>query len=157
MPEVLVGLGSNQEPISALRAAVAALERSYGGLVRSGVYRGAAVGPAAAEYLNMVVGFATESGVDAVRAELARIETATGRKREDPRVCRLDLDLLVHGARVDGSRRVPRPGLFSLPFVLLPLAEVAPKLVHPLTGERCDAARASFVAPIALEALGPLG
>jgi 2-amino-4-hydroxy-6-hydroxymethyldihydropteridine diphosphokinase len=156
MPEVLVGLGSNQEPITALRAAVAALERSYGRLACSGVYRGAAVGLAAAEYLNMVVGFAAGSDVDTVRAELARIEAATGRNRADPRVCRLDLDLLVHGARVDASRRLPRPGLFSMPFVLLPLAEIAPHLVHPLTGERCGVARAAFVTPIALEALGPL-
>jgi 2-amino-4-hydroxy-6-hydroxymethyldihydropteridine diphosphokinase len=156
MPEVLVGIGSNQEPLSALRAAVAALEESYGRLVRSSVYRGPAAGPAAADYLNMAVGFATESDIDSVRAELARIETAAGRSRADPLVCRLDLDLLVYGARVDASRRSPRSGLFSLPFVLLPLNEIAPNLVHPLTGERCSAARAAFEMPRVLEDLGPL-
>ncbi len=157
MREVLVGIGSNLEPETALRVAVAALERSYGALVCSSVYSGQAVGPDAANYLNMAVRFTTESASDAVRAELARIETATGRDRVDPGVCRLDLDLLVYGSRVDASRRLPRSGLFSQPYVLLPLAEVAPNLIHPLTGQRCGVARAAFARSVSLENLGPLG
>jgi 2-amino-4-hydroxy-6-hydroxymethyldihydropteridine diphosphokinase len=156
MPEVLVGIGSNQEPVAALRAAVAALAQRHGSVARSAVYRSRAVGTPAPEYLNMAVGFATDTGVDELEAELADIETATGRTREDPRLCRLDLDLLVYGCRVDAARRLPRPGLFALPFVLVPLAEIAPQLVHPLTGQRCAAARSAFTAVSDLENLGAL-
>ena len=60
---------------------------------------------------------------------------ARGPTRADPAVCELDLDLLLYGSRVDAERRLPRPGLFVLPFVLVPLAELAPELVHPVTGE----------------------
>ena len=42
--EVYVGLGSNHDPERQLRAAVAALERSFGALRRSSVYRSAAAG-----------------------------------------------------------------------------------------------------------------
>lgn len=140
MAEVLIGIGSNLEPESALRVAVAALKQRFGRVVCSSVYRGPAAGAAAADYLNMVVQAVTGAEVDPLLADLAAIETATGRTRDDPRICRLDLDLLAYGGRVDAAQRLPRPGLYSLPFVLVPLAEIVPQLVHPLTGERCSAA-----------------
>lgn len=143
MVEVLIGIGSNFEPESALRVAVAALRQRFGRVVCSSVYRGPAAGLAAADYLNMVVQVVTDAEIDPLRDDLAAIETATGRTRDDPRVCRLDLDLLAYGARVDAAQRLPRPGLYSLPFVLVPLAEIAPRLEHPLTGERCSAALAA--------------
>jgi 2-amino-4-hydroxy-6-hydroxymethyldihydropteridine diphosphokinase len=156
MPEVLVGIGSNQDPLSALRAAVTALARRHGAIVCSAVYRSRAAGTPAPDYLNMVVRLATELNVDALEAELADLETAVGRTRDDPRTCRLDLDLLVYGCRVDAARSLPRPGLFTLPFVLVPLAEIAPQLVHPLTGQRCAAARAALAGASALTSLGAL-
>jgi 2-amino-4-hydroxy-6-hydroxymethyldihydropteridine diphosphokinase len=156
MVEALIGLGSNFEPEAALRAAVAALERRYGDLVRSSVYRGPASGLPAADYSNMVVKIATSSAVGAVRTDLASIETATGRTRADPRVCRLDLDLLVYGGCVDAGARLPRPGIFTSAFVLVPLAEIAPALVHPLTGQHCAAALEATLASSQLEKLGAL-
>jgi 2-amino-4-hydroxy-6-hydroxymethyldihydropteridine diphosphokinase len=139
MPEVFVGAGSNADPVRALRAAVAELERQFGPVRRSRVYRSAAVGAPAADYLNLALSLATERDVDSVQAALRSIEALAGRSRVDPAVCALDLDLLLYGACVDARRRVPRPGLFTTPFVLAPLAELAPNLVHPLTGERCGA------------------
>jgi 2-amino-4-hydroxy-6-hydroxymethyldihydropteridine diphosphokinase len=143
MAEALIGVGSNFEPESALRVAVAALRQRFGRVLCSSVYRGPAAGLAAADYLNMVVQVVTDADVDTLRVDLAAIESATGRTRDDPRICRLDLDLLTYGERVDAAQRLPRPGLYSLPFVLVPLADVAPRLVHPLTGERCSAALAA--------------
>jgi 2-amino-4-hydroxy-6-hydroxymethyldihydropteridine diphosphokinase len=140
MPDVFVGAGSNADPVRALRRAVAELERLFGALRCSRVYRSAAVGGPAADYLNLVLSLSTERGVDAVLDALRAIETAAGRSRADPAVCVLDLDLLLYGACVDARRRLPRPGLFAAPFVLGPLAELAPDLVHPVTGERCRAA-----------------
>jgi 2-amino-4-hydroxy-6-hydroxymethyldihydropteridine diphosphokinase len=157
MAEVLVGIGSNQDPLTALRDAVAALAGRYGRVACSAVYRSRAVGPQAPDYLNMVVRFATDLDVDVLEAELADIETAAGRTRDDPRVCRLDLDLLTYGWRVDASRRLPRPGLFALPFVLVPLAEIGPELAHPLTGQRCAEARSALAGAAGIENLGTVG
>jgi 2-amino-4-hydroxy-6-hydroxymethyldihydropteridine diphosphokinase len=83
-----------------------------------------------------VIAFATGLDVDSLRDELRAIETLAGRTRVDPAVVELDLDLLLYGCRVDAERRLPRPGLVTLPFVLVPLAELAPELPHPVTGER---------------------
>jgi 2-amino-4-hydroxy-6-hydroxymethyldihydropteridine diphosphokinase len=153
MPDVLVGIGSNADPAHALRAAVAGLTRRFGPVRCSSVFRSAAVGGAAADYLNMVVGFASPASVGEIKAELRAIEAAAGRTRADPAVCALDLDLLFYGARVDGTERLPRPGAFEQPFVLVPLAELAPALAHPVTGEHSRAA-AARLAPAELARLG---
>jgi 2-amino-4-hydroxy-6-hydroxymethyldihydropteridine diphosphokinase len=137
MPEVFVGAGSNEGPVSALRRAVGEIERSFGTLRCSRVYRSSAVGGPAADYLNLVLSLSTDRDVDSVRATLRAIEALAGRSRADPAVCELDLDLLLYGACVDARRRLPRPGLFTVPFILGPLAELAPELAHPVTGERC--------------------
>ena len=136
MPEVFIGVGSNADPERRLRDALAELERRFGPVRSSSVYRSAAVGVPAADYSNLVVAFTTELSVDLLRAELRAIETLAGRSRAHPAVCELDLDLLLYGRRVDAAQRLPRPGLLLLPFVLVPLAELAPQLVHPVTGER---------------------
>lgn len=155
MPEVFVGAGSNLGPERALRRAEAELEQRFGAVRCSRVYRSAAMGSPAPDYLNLVVAFATERDIDFVQEALRAIETLAGRTRTDPAVCELDLDLLLYGAGVDARRRLPRPGLFTAPFILGPLAEVAPELVHPVTGERCAAAWAA-AAREGLRDVGPL-
>jgi 2-amino-4-hydroxy-6-hydroxymethyldihydropteridine diphosphokinase len=155
MPEVFIGAGSNADPERRLLLAVEALERRFGAVRCSRAYRGPAVGAAAADYLNLVVACEAPLPIDAVRAALREIETSAGRSRADPAVCELDLDLLSYGTRVDAERRLPRPGLFTVPFVAVPLAELAPQLEHPLTGERCAAA-ASALDRRQLVDVGPL-
>ena len=139
MPEAFIGAGSNADPERRLRRALAELERRFGPLRCSSVYRGPAVGRPAADYLNLVVALTTQSSVDELRDELRAIETLAGRTRVDAAVCELDLDLLLYGRRVDAERRLPRPGLLTLPFVLVPLAELAPELVDPITGQKLAA------------------
>ena len=140
MPEVFVGAGSNVDPERQLRNALAELERRFGAVRCSSVYRGPAAGAPAADYLNLVVTLQSRLAVDSLHAELRAIEALAGRQRADAAACELDLDLLLYGGCVSAERRLPRPGLFTLPFVLVPLAELAPELVHPVTGERCGAA-----------------
>ena len=136
MPEVFIGAGSNADPERRLRGALSELARRFGPVRSSSVYRSAAVGIPAADYSNLVIAFTTELSVDSLRDELRAIEALAGRARADPAVCELDLDLLLYGRRVDAVQRLPRPGLLTLPFVLVPLAELAPELAHPVTGER---------------------
>jgi 2-amino-4-hydroxy-6-hydroxymethyldihydropteridine diphosphokinase len=140
MPEVHVGVGSNARPVAALRSAIAALERRFHRVRCSSVYSSPALGASGADYLNMVVAFDTELTVAALEQTLRAIEAAAGRDRTDPGICTLDLDMLLYGERVDAAQRLPRPGAFTLPFVLAPLAELAPDLVHPVSGERAAAA-----------------
>ncbi|HXT64337.1 MAG TPA: 2-amino-4-hydroxy-6-hydroxymethyldihydropteridine diphosphokinase [Pyrinomonadaceae bacterium] len=72
-----------------------------------------------------------------VMARLLRIEFALGRVRDvkdGPRT--IDLDLLFYGdlERDTEFLRLPHPRLHERRFVLEPLAEIAPRLVHPRSG-----------------------
>jgi 2-amino-4-hydroxy-6-hydroxymethyldihydropteridine diphosphokinase len=158
MPEVYVGCGSNIRPEDNLRRALIELEREFGALVASRVYESPAFGFEAPDFLNLVVGFRSTVGADAIEAALSSLENARGRDgaaRSGSRT--LDLDLLLYGARVDAARRLPRTDILRYPFVLAPLAEIAPGFAHPLTGQRmADAWRAGVTAKLAMTQRGRL-
>jgi len=137
MREAYVGVGSNQDADRHLIEAWNALRERFTGARCSSVYRSAAVGVAAPDYLNMVVGFSTDLDPDELKQQLRALEERAGRPRTAPRgaLCPLDLDLLLYGRRVDPQRRLPHADVLRRVFVLAPLAELAPTLVHPLTGE----------------------
>jgi 2-amino-4-hydroxy-6-hydroxymethyldihydropteridine diphosphokinase len=136
MPEVFVGLGSNIEPTTNLRWVLRELGAHFGPLRCSSVYRSPAFGFEGPDFLNMVVGFDVETEVEAVEATLSGLENARGRSRAGRTGSRsIDLDLLTFGQRVDAASRLPREDVLRYPFVLAPLAELAPRLRHPVTGE----------------------
>jgi len=155
MPEVVLGVGSNFHPEATLRAASGALALRFGAVRWSSVYRSAAEGVAAPDYLNAVAMIATSRSPAELRAQLRAVEAECGRRRADPAVIELDLDLLFYGQRVDAQQRLPRPGAFTWPFVLAPLAELAPQFVHPVLGVTALAVAGQLSAG-AVERLGPL-
>ena len=70
-------------------------------------------------------------------ARLLQIEYALGRKREARKGARtVDLDLLLYGdeTRETEFLRLPHPRLHLRRFVLVPLAELEPQLIHPMWG-----------------------
>ena len=156
MPEVFVGVGSNIEPEANLHAALEELERRFAPLIVSSVYRSRAFGFDGDDFLNLVVGFGTALAATEVDAELSAIEYAGGRvraaERFGPRT--LDLDLLIYGRCIDPSLRLPRDDICAYPFVLGPLAELAPDLVHPIRGQRMADAWAATPDHARLERVG---
>lgn len=137
--DVYVSAGSNVAPEDNLRLACRELRRRFGALRLSGVYRNPAVGFAGDDFLNLVLQFRTSEPPGSVVEELERLHVLAGRVRgPDPFSPRtLDLDLLLYGQAVIGDRpiRVPRDDIRKYAFVLGPLAELAPDLRHPQTGE----------------------
>jgi 2-amino-4-hydroxy-6-hydroxymethyldihydropteridine diphosphokinase len=142
MVEIFVGLGSNVEPERHLSLAVASLRRHFGDLRCSRVYQSPPFGFSGEDFLNSVAAFASVLSPQAVESVLSAVERAAGRLPDDGRSGSrtLDLDLLLYGARVDPTLRLPRSDVLQYPFVLAPLAELAPGLRHPVTGVSIDAA-----------------
>jgi len=135
---VYLGLGSNIDAGKNLRTAVDALRRRYGELTVSPVYRSAPVGFEGPDFLNLVVALATDATPLEVLDEIERIHAMAGRQRGPDRYSSrpLDIDLLLYGDAVDPSQplRLPRRDILEYGFVLRPLADIAPDLVHPVTG-----------------------
>jgi 2-amino-4-hydroxy-6-hydroxymethyldihydropteridine diphosphokinase len=139
MPIVFVSVGSNVERERNIGSALQALHAHFGPLLLSGVYETEAVGFTGAPFFNLVAGFHTDAPPRATAEILSNIESEHGRARNSERFAprTLDLDLLLYGEMVadEPGIQLPRPEIGSYGFVLEPLAEIAPDLKHPRTGE----------------------
>lgn len=87
-------------------------------------------------FLNMVAELrgSTLPSPEQVMACLLRVEYALGRTREAPKAPRtIDLDLLIYPGETRKTEflTLPHPRLHRRRFVLAPLAELAPRLLHP--------------------------
>ena len=136
MTAVYVAAGSNVEPIANLRRALDALAAHYPGLRASRAWRNRAVGFDGDDFVNLAVGFETGEDVRAVLGRLHEAEAACGRARNAPKWAprSMDLDILLYGDLVcDAPGLVlPRPDLLRRAYMLGPMAELAPDLVHPV-------------------------
>jgi 2-amino-4-hydroxy-6-hydroxymethyldihydropteridine diphosphokinase len=91
-------------------------------------------GPPQRRYVNAVLAGRTHLPPAELLLRLKALEKAAGRRpgpRNEPRP--LDLDLLLYGALRRTSHRLtlPHPRMTSRLFVLVPLAELAPRRVVP--------------------------
>lgn len=108
---------------------------------QSSTYETEPVGEITGPFLNGVVEADTELSPDALMRRLLGIERIMGRKRVRgrkpargkyrPRI--MDLDLLFFDNEIIDTRtlKVPHPRLHERRFVLAPMSELAPALVHP--------------------------
>lgn len=138
MAQVYLGLGSNIEPAANFRLGIAELRRRFGELELSPVYSGPAIGFESDDFLNMVVGLRTELLPAAVLVEIDDIHRVARRDRNGARLRprTLDIDLLLYDDLVvnEPGRDLPRSDVLDYAFVLRPLADLAPELIHPATG-----------------------
>jgi len=143
MARVYISIGSNIDAENNVRLAVNALQQHYGKLILSSVYESESVGFDGDNFLNLVAGLNTEEDVHTVAATLRKIEDDNGRDRSGPRFSArtVDLDLLLYDDLVveEEGLQLPRDEITKNAFVLLPLEEIAPQLIHPLSGNTmCD-------------------
>jgi len=141
---ILVGLGSNllsaagDTPVDNCRRALELMEKS--GFYLEAVSRFYKTAPIPASdqpwYVNAVASVQTELPPEAVLDRLLEIESAMGRQRGERNAARIvDLDLLAYDDLVLDSDRLilPHPRLAERAFVLLPLKDIAPDWIHPVT------------------------
>jgi 2-amino-4-hydroxy-6-hydroxymethyldihydropteridine diphosphokinase len=87
-------------------------------------------------FLNCVIALETATQPAQLMAELLRIEQDMGRQRvlkKGPRS--IDIDILLFGGAVVNTPEltIPHPEMTRRRFVLKPLAEIAPELLHPVS------------------------
>lgn len=135
---VYLALGSNlDDRLANLRQALVSLTPQMELLAKSQVYetppRGYEDQP---KFLNQVIKVTTYLDPEPLLKHLKRLEVALGRKETFPNGPRLiDLDILFYDDLVlnKPSVVIPHPRLPERGFVLLPLMEIAPDLVHPVS------------------------
>lgn len=136
---IYLALGSNLGDRAAnLQAAMRALPPAIYVLRSSSVYEtepwGFTEQPA---FYNLALEAETKLKPRSLLARLKKIENSLGRTptfRNGPRL--IDIDILFYGQEqiVLPGLVIPHPHLHERPFVLVPLVELAPGLVHPVLG-----------------------
>lgn len=163
-PIVLLTLGSNIEPETNLLAALDALDARLGLADVSPIYEAEPVGaPGTPKFLNAAARTATDLPPARLKRDVLRpIEAALGRvrgpDRNAPRT--IDIDIaLVEGLVLDDpdtGMRLPDPDILRHAHVLIPLADVAPDLLHPTEGEPLRVLAARISPPTGLRRRGDL-
>ncbi len=143
MSRAFIGIGSNDgDRLQAISRAVQFLGAPSGLRVvqLAPIQETAPVGgPPQGPYLNSVVELQTELPPHELLAALQRIEWLLGRRsskqRWGPRP--MDLDLLLYDDRIvqDPEMTIPHPRMHERRFVLEPLAQLAPDVIHPVLRE----------------------
>jgi 2-amino-4-hydroxy-6-hydroxymethyldihydropteridine diphosphokinase len=92
-------------------------------------------------FLNLVVEAATGLAPETLLGRLQQIEARLGRHRLEPKGPRtIDLDILLYDDLTlsTPALNIPHPRFAERKFVLEPLAEIAPGLRHPATGQTVE-------------------
>ena len=134
---VYVGIGSNIERKKNIRGGLAALAWCYGKLTVSPVYQARAIGFEGDDFFNLVAAFDTGQAVDELETGLRRIEFEHDRHRGEDRFSArtLDIDLLLYGDLISAQYKIPRADITKYAFVIKPLFDLAPDLIHPQSGK----------------------
>ena len=140
MARVFLGIGTNEgdrlENIS--RAAQALAASGAIRLIQMATISETppAGGPPQSDYLNTVIEVDTRLSPQELLEHVKRLEQQLGRtpspQRWGPRI--IDVDILLYDDRIVDEQRltIPHPQMHARRFVLEPLAQLAPNLVHPV-------------------------
>ncbi|MCX7026935.1 MAG: 2-amino-4-hydroxy-6-hydroxymethyldihydropteridine diphosphokinase [Spirochaetes bacterium] len=158
MTEIWLGLGSNLgNREAAIRRATDLMPPFLSDIQLSGLWESKArYVEDQPDFLNAVVRGLTELGPELLLEAIQAIENEMGRDRvtvvpKGPRI--IDIDILLYGEKIIVSDRlvVPHPGMRERKFVLLPLLQLDPSLVDPVSRRRFS----SFLAELPPQGIYP--
>lgn len=138
MQDVYLLLGSNLgDRLGKVEEAAKLIEKFIGQIVlRSGLYETASWGNTdQPDFINQVLQVRTGLAAREVLEKALAIEVQLGRVRHEKWGSRIiDIDILFYGDSVieEADLVVPHPHLHERAFVLIPLQEIAPDLLHPV-------------------------
>lgn len=139
MANIYISLGTNINREfhvkQGLKALAESFELKFEQLILSSLFESDAIGFSGKSFYNMVIGLTTQCSVEEVALKLRAVEIKYGRtpqaKKFSPRT--LDLDLLLYDDLIiDSPAQLPRDEIDKNAFVLWPLSEIAPEVIHPI-------------------------
>lgn len=134
---IYLGLGSNQDRDHHLGLALEFLAALLVDVQCSPVYSSAAAGCVGDDFFNVVLSGRTDLSLGQLSDVLKRFEARYARVLAPRIVLPVDIDILLYGDFVGVYEHgvLPRSDLIDRPYVMMPLAVLAPEGVHPVTGK----------------------
>lgn len=130
-----LGLGSNVNADTHIRAGIRELVEKFDNVSLSPAYTSTSVGFEGDDFINLVARVGTEMHPVELRQYLRDLEDRYGRKRDVPKFSdrSLDIDILLYDDLVLRSPilEIPRAEILKFSHVLKPLVDLEPDLVHP--------------------------
>jgi 2-amino-4-hydroxy-6-hydroxymethyldihydropteridine diphosphokinase len=142
MNKVYFGLGTNlgNRKVN-LRKAIEMIGEHIGKVLKSSsIYETAPWGfDSEDDFLNMVVLVETTLTPLELMKKIVTIESMLGRERNQDRYSSriIDIDILLYDDLIlnENGLKIPHPLMHERRFVLVPLNELAPELIHPVKGK----------------------
>ncbi len=139
---IYLSLGSNLgNKLFNLQRAVLLLKKKLGNILEiSGVYKSPSWGFEGEDFLNACLSIETQNTATEVLIIILKVEQEMGRQRskgEGFQSRNIDIDLLYYNSEIiqTDELTVPHPQMHLRPFVLKPLADIAPQFYHPVLGK----------------------
>jgi 2-amino-4-hydroxy-6-hydroxymethyldihydropteridine diphosphokinase len=140
MHTAYLGLGSNIEAERNIASAIVFLRETFCEIVFSPFYRCIPFGFEGEDFINAVARVKTAMAPLELRNYLVELENQHERDREVPRYSSrtLDVDILLYDDFYLQSPQleIPREEILQAAYVLKPLADLAPGLIHPVKRQR---------------------
>ena len=135
MSTAYLGIGSNMDAGRNIRSAISSLSDSFECAEFSPIYRTRAVGFDGGDFINLVARVETDKTPLELKRWLHELEDRHDRARDVPKFSdrTLDIDILLYDDLwlLSPELEIPRFEILEAAYVLQPLADLAPDLVHP--------------------------
>jgi 2-amino-4-hydroxy-6-hydroxymethyldihydropteridine diphosphokinase len=143
MPSVYIGLGTNlgNKDENLNKAILQLIDQAGNVILKSSFYISKPWGfESDNQFLNAVVLIETELSPFQLLTKIKKIEKNMGRiskSREGYHDRVIDIDILLYGSLIVDTPKlkIPHPYLTERDFAMLPLTEIAPHIVHPVSGK----------------------
>tara|TARA_B100001029_G_scaffold70599_1_gene57443 strand:- start:2181 stop:2630 length:450 start_codon:yes stop_codon:yes gene_type:complete len=134
--KIFLSLGSNINPKQNISEAKKLLSNSFVLKKESAIYITSSEGFEGKDFLNQVILFETKHNPKDVIKEIKAIEKTIGRieRKEKFSDREIDIDLIMYDQLIEEvlGKKIPHDDIEKYNFVLEPLAEIAPDLIHPV-------------------------
>jgi 2-amino-4-hydroxy-6-hydroxymethyldihydropteridine diphosphokinase len=137
-----LSLGSNHgDRLNNLQKAVDQITKQIGFVKSvSPIYQTAAMGFEGPDFYNICIELRTHFNKELLLNKILTIETQLGRKRiqtttYESRVIDIDILLLENEISKSKNLKIPHPEMLKRNFVLKPLTDIAPSLIHPVNNK----------------------
>lgn len=139
MNVAFLGLGSNIDAAANITSGIRALRETFTDVALSPAYRARAVGFEGTDFINLVARVRTTMTPLELKRYLHELEDRHGRNRRAPKFSNrtLDIDILLYDDLylISPELEIPREEILTAAYVLRPLADLAPELLHPVRRE----------------------